>query len=94
MDGYHFNISMWLTEKQWGIHLLYVAHIEPHRLSEQHSVYYSDDEEDLSNWVERYESVFGGRSEIYKRAVRLMKQEHEDQIRALATDEEGSDQLV
>lgn len=63
-------------------------------MSDQHTVYYADEEENLKEWVERYEEVLGGRSDFIKRALRLMRKEHGDKIESLSDDTEGSDKLI
>jgi len=64
-----------------------VGHIVIHVMSEQHTVYYPDEEEDLAQWVENHEDVLGGRSNLYKRAVKLLKEEHGAEIDSLSVDE-------
>lgn len=57
-------------------------------MSEQHTVYYSDDEEDLAEWVEEYEDVLGGRSDFYKRGIRLLRKDYKEEIESLSDKEE------
>lgn len=68
--------------------------IESHIMSTQHSVYYQEDEEDLADWVEQYEGVLGGRSDMYKRAIIVLKREHGEHIESMASKNEGRDTLV
>lgn len=63
---------------------------KPSESSNQHTVYYSDDEEELSDWVEKYEDVLGGRSDMYKRAVIILRKEHKDSIEELSEDTDVS----
>lgn len=73
---------------------IYVAHVEPHRMPGQHTVYYNEGEEELQEWVEQYEDVLGGRSDFLKRCVRLARKEYGDEIESLAGEGEGRDKLV
>lgn len=63
-------------------------------MSDQHTVYYGEDEKDLMEWVESYEEVLGGRSDFIKRAIRLMRKEHGNEIESLSGDTEGSDKFI
>ena len=51
-----------------------------------HSVYYRENEEDeeLKEWVEEYEGVLGGRSNLYKRAVKVLRNEKGAELESLA----------
>lgn len=71
-----------------------MGHIEPHRMSEQHTVYYSDEEDELADWVEQYEDVLGGRSDMYKRAMILLRKDHGDDIEDMSDENEGRDVLT
>lgn len=78
----------------WDNVYTYVVHIDTHSMSEQHSVYYSDDEKELANWVKKYEDVLGGRSDIYKRAMILLRKEHGEELEELSDDTGSSDVIV
>lgn len=62
-------------------------------MSRQHTVYYKDEEDDLADWVEEYEDILGGRSDFYKRAVRLLRKDYREEIESLSEDE-GRDIVV
>lgn len=55
-------------------------------MSGQYTVYFREDEEELKEWVEESEDVFGGASNLFKRAVRLMRKEHGNSIEDLKED--------
>lgn len=57
-------------------------------------MYYSDDEEDLARWVEKYAEVLGGRSDMYKRAMILLRKEYGDEIEEMSEKDEGRDVLT
>lgn len=63
-------------------------------MSEQHTVYYTDEEDDLADWIEKYEDVLGGRSDLYKRAIVLLRRDHEGELKSLSEDDDLSDMIT
>lgn len=57
-------------------------------MSAQHNVYYSEDEHDLKDFVERYEDVFGSRSELIKKAIKHYRNDRKDVLETMLEDED------
>lgn len=58
----------------------------------QHTVYWSDDEGDME-WVERIgNSVFGSKSQLYKKAIEEFRNNHGNSLESIAT--EDNDEIL
>lgn len=64
-------------------------------MGENYSVYISDDEEELIEFIEDMsDNVFDGTTETFKKAVELMQKDYEDTLRELSTGDEDDDVVL
>jgi len=55
-------------------------------MTDKFTLYVPDDEEGLSNWIERMSNVFGSESAVLKQSVKFLKDRKGDELESLIED--------
>lgn len=60
-------------------------------MAERYNFRIPDEDEELIEWIDRVsDDAFGGKSKMFRKSLKFLKQEREDEIEALVTDSEES----
>lgn len=57
-------------------------------MGERHSFYIGDEDDHINNWIDEVaDDAFGSKSQFVKKCIEFTKQERQEEIESLATDD-------